>query len=69
MCSSDLYQAISKNGKQREVAQVLISFVILCYTNSMLIRSFVNEKKENSILGGRFFPEKKVIILRVVKMT
>ena len=63
------YQAISKNGKQQEVAQVRTSFVILCYSNSMFIRSFVNEKKENSISGERFVPEKKVRNLRVVKMT
>ena len=62
------YQAISKNGKQREVVQVRTSFVILCYSNSMLIRSFVNEKKKNSILGGTFVPEQKVRNLRVVNM-
>ena len=44
------YQAISKNGKQQEVAQVRTSFVILCYSNSMLIRSFVSEKKEEDFL-------------------
>ena len=54
------YQAISKNGKQQEVVQVRNSFVILCHSNSMLIRSFVNEKKENSILEKDFFLKKKL---------